>query len=509
MIKIQNRKAISAGLAVLTAGMIFAGSSMGVFAATGTVSSSNVKVRAEASTSSEQVSSLDSGDTVDIVEETTDSQGYVWYKISVDGDGYGYVRSDLIAKSGGSSESTSSESTESLPETSVTAMDSQSATVTVESANVRSGAGIGYETVGTVANGDTVTVTGEANGTDSKKWYQISFGSSGKTGFVRADLVQIGAAAETTEGTDGETAAEGTEGAEGTEVAEGTEGTEAVEGAEGAEVAEGADAAGTTEADPNAATEVAVDTSVGNGEFSLAYKDDGSGTEVWYLYDNVEGTQVKLTDLLTYASAGQQTDQLKAQANKLKIVMIVMAVIIAVLVLAVLLLVYKLRDMSYYEEEEPEAPKNRKRDNYDDLPAKKTARKSFNKDLLDEPKSKGRVVADSKRSEKADRSDKSERVERTERVERAERSERTISPSRERKSAPIGTAESLLGSVNTRSEHTSQARRPVQSDSQRTAMPDEGRPVNKQQAGGRKSRNFLIDDEDFEFEFLNLDDDDK
>ena len=473
MIRFRSKR-LTAGLAVLTAGIIFAGGSICTFAASGTVTSPNVRVRAEASSSSTQISSLDSGDKVDIVDQTTDSQGYVWYRISVNGNEYGYVRSDLVEASGTVSSSDSDTQSESLPETSVTAVESQTATATTN-ATVRSGAGTNYDSIGSLANGDTVTVTGEATGTDSKKWYQVSFGSSGRTGFVRSDLVQIGQAADT-----GEATAEDPEAA--------TEDPENPEAPADGEVQEGAEG---EVVDENANTEIPVDTTVGNGEFSLAYKADETGTEVWYLYDNVEGTQVKLNDLLTYAAAGQQADQLKAQTDKLKVVMIIMAVIIAVLVLAVLLLVYKLRDFTYYEEEEPEESKSRKKSQYDDLPPQRNTRKSVDSDQIDQPRSKGRVVADSKRTE---------------------RPERTVTPTRERKAAPMGTAESLLGADRSdRMDRKPAERRPVQPSQTRTEAPESSRTqaASRPQTSGRKPRNFLLEDDDFEFEFLDLDDDDK
>lgn len=467
MIRIKTEKLALAGALALTAGLLAWNSPLTAQAATGTVTSSNVKVRAEASTSSDQVSSLDSGDKVDIIDEATDSQGYVWYRIYVNGNEYGYVRSDLISKSGDTSSSSQAAPAASLPKTEVTAVEQQTATVTVASANVRSGAGTGYDTVGTVANGDTVTITGEANGTDSKKWYQVSFGSSGRTGFVRADLVQIGAPAPA-ESTDAPAEGEVTEGAEG-EVVEGAEGAaegEAVENPEGEAPAE--------EAAP-------VDTSViGNGEYSLAYKDDGSGTEVWYLYDNVDGTQVKLNDLLSYAAAGQQADKLKEQVGKLKVVMIIMAIIIALLVLAVLLLIYRLRDYAYYEEDEEADNKGRKNDRYDDAPATKNTKSAREPKTVEPARSNGRTVADSKRPEKP---------------------ERTVTPTRDRKSAPMGTAASLLGAAE------SSDRKPSQAVSNRVSDLDE-QPVRKPSVG-RKSRNFLLEDDDFEFEFLDLDDDEK
>ncbi|WP_026511182.1 SH3 domain-containing protein [Butyrivibrio sp. LC3010] len=456
---------------IMTAGVLAFGQPIVALAATGTVTSSNVKVRSEASTSSQQVSSLDSGDKVDIIDETTDSQGYVWYRIYVNGNEYGYIRSDLVSKSGETKSTDAGTASASLPETQVTAVAEQAATVSVESANVRSGAGTGYTTVGTVKNGDGVTVTGEAQGTDSKKWYQIKFGESGRAGFVRADLLTMGAPA-------AEAPADDPQGESG-EMAP-AEGEQPVEG----EAVEGQPAEGEQPAEQPAANPV----DVGNGEFSLAYKDDGTGNQVWYLYDNVESTQVKLGDLLDYAKAGQQANALQEQVGKLKGALIGMAVVIAILVLGILLLVYKLRDAMYYEDEEEEAAPQKK-NKYDDLPKQKPAKRFFDKDENDEPKSLGRTVADSKRTTSPRRNapmgsaasllqdDKParrpitpERPERSERVSRAERPER-VAPSRERNDAP--------------------------------------RQVTPQAPTGRKSRNFLLDDEDFEFEFLDLDDEDR
>ena len=99
-----------AGL-LLAAGValsVFAGTSLETYAytqTTGKVTSDNVKVRESASTTAKQVSSLKNGDTVDIVDESKDASGYVWYKIYVNKNEFGYVRSDLVSKAGGSSSS--------------------------------------------------------------------------------------------------------------------------------------------------------------------------------------------------------------------------------------------------------------------------------------------------------------------------------------------------------------------------------------------------------------------
>ena len=460
MISKKFGNAAIAAASVLTAGVLVFSSPIAALAATGTITSSNVKVRSEASTSSSQVSSLDSGDKVDIIDETTDSQGYVWYRIYINDSEFGYVRSDLVSKSGETKSTDAGTTNAAQPETQVTAVAEQAATVTVASANVRSGAGKGYSSVGTVKNGDGVTITGEATGTDNNKWYQIKFGSSGRTGFVRSDLVQIGAPAPA----EGEAAPAEGEAAPAEGEAAPAEGEAAPAEGEAAPVEEAAPA-----------PEPAV---IGNGEFSLAYKDDGTGTEVWYLYDNVESTQVKLNDLLEYAKAGQQANALEAQVKKLKGALIAMAVVIAILVLGVLLLIYKLRDYMYYEDEDETTAQ--KKNKYDELPAQKPAKKFFDRPAT-ENKSQGRTVADSKRPA-------------------------TSAPARK---APIGSAASLLSEdrpAGRTAKPEPRAERPAPTrdrvEPSRPAAPTSP-------AGGRKSRNFLLDDEDFEFEFLDLDDDDK
>ncbi len=314
---------------------------------TGTVASDNVKVRADASTSASQVSSLSSGDTVDIVDEVTDGSGYVWYKIFVNANEYGYVRSDLVTKSGSSSSTTTTSDSSTtttaatLPETQVTAVDSQTATVTVASANVRSGAGTAYNSVGTVANGDTVTITGEATGTDSKKWYQISFGND-RTGFVRADLLTIGAASSETTETDTATESTSTDAV--------TEGDSAVTDA----ATEGDSAAATEGASTDAATtETTVEeTSTENNDYEIKYNQDADGNYAYYLYDNVQGNYMKVTDLLNLAYNTSDINTLEKQNGKMKMAIIIMAVILAVLVLGLIALIFHFKDDFYYEDDE-------------------------------------------------------------------------------------------------------------------------------------------------------------
>ena len=59
----------------------------------------SARVRSEASTDSSQSGSLSSGDEIDVVGETTGSDGNLWYQVSGEVDGQtvtGYIRSDLV-----------------------------------------------------------------------------------------------------------------------------------------------------------------------------------------------------------------------------------------------------------------------------------------------------------------------------------------------------------------------------------------------------------------------------
>lgn len=59
-----------------------------------------IRVRKEATTSSEQIASMESGDTFEVLSDVTASDGYVWHEVNFDDNGtavHGYVRSDLVS----------------------------------------------------------------------------------------------------------------------------------------------------------------------------------------------------------------------------------------------------------------------------------------------------------------------------------------------------------------------------------------------------------------------------
>jgi len=177
------------GVSAMFAAALFMFSSIALQAeaATAKVTASSVRVRKEASTSSDVVGSAANGETFTIQSEVTAADGYVWYKISLDGT-TGYIRSDLAQKSEGGSETTPS-----VSNTEVTEVQPISAKVTGGQVRVRPDASTNGSAVTTVARDTVVTVNGTAEGADNRNWYQVSFraGNDDITGFIREDFLEL------------------------------------------------------------------------------------------------------------------------------------------------------------------------------------------------------------------------------------------------------------------------------------------------------------------------------
>lgn len=179
-------------------------------------SSSAVNIRKEPSTSSSAVGSVETGKEIDVRGQVTASDGTTWYQVFVDANTLGYIRSDLIQITDGSTpptvEATASttvnntttnntttgenNTTTNTNETpvDVTAVEPLSATVTNgQKVRVRSNASTTSSIVTSVQSGMALTVTGQATGTDGNVWYQVEFIDNGSNvvGFIRADYVSL------------------------------------------------------------------------------------------------------------------------------------------------------------------------------------------------------------------------------------------------------------------------------------------------------------------------------
>lgn len=182
-------KLIGLAGAVLMMCFMFVQMSIVSFAAEGKVTAQAAKIRASASTSSEQVGSAVRGEKYTITGEETGADGRVWYKITFDGNKTGYIRSDLMEKTG---EITTPGATIN-PSVNVTDVQPVSATITGSSVRVRSDASTSGSIIAGVVRDSVVTITGKAADTQGMTWYRVTYSSENGevTGFIREDFLSV------------------------------------------------------------------------------------------------------------------------------------------------------------------------------------------------------------------------------------------------------------------------------------------------------------------------------
>lgn len=286
---------------------------------TTTVTASGGKIRESASIDSDVMASVTKNDKLDVLAQTTDSNGYTWYKVYVNGTDTGYIRADLVGEVSGSisTESASSTSNDTSDDggdepaqqqteyVQVNATEAAAGIVNSASVNVRENPSTNASITGQAASGTEVTISGEATDSSGKIWYQVSFGDV--TGFIRSDFLEI------------------------TQTVEAEE--EPVEEVE----------------EP---VEEVLEESV-NKDYELVYEANAEGIEEWFLYDHTRGTKQSLADLLAVVRQNQDNQQSAvSQVKTLKILAIVMAALILALIIVVTVLIFKLRDSYEYEYED-------------------------------------------------------------------------------------------------------------------------------------------------------------
>jgi len=485
---------------------------------TGTVTSDNVKVRESASTTSSQVSSVGKGAKVDIVDEEKDESGFVWYKIKVKNDEYGYVRSDLVSKSGGSTSSDSSE-------TATQAVEQKSVEVLADSGTIRQGAGTDTDAVGKVKKGDTVTIIGEAKGSDGKKWYEVTFGENNSKGYIRSDLVADSAVASgsvKTEQTDAPS-----DGGNPEVVAE-LAGRDEILDTEESESTESEDTGEDSEETAEVASEPEAPVEEGDGKYSLTYEDESS---TWYLNVIEDGNRVRIDNLMMVAN---KSEKYHKDSLTYKKIAIALGVLVGVFLIVVVVLALRLRDAAYYDDEEGDEDEEDENEEFDrySSPSKKRSRDNVREDDEEAGLKKRRRSRDEDDDSRESRRPSSRRAsaDAAEKSERPERPVRRASASDDRSGRPV------RGERPMRRNDESVEERLSRNADERTVRPsrrddssfgeskyDDRRGADRQPSDRRmrseepvrdespmkRAKNFLGDDDDFEFEFLDLDDDDR
>ena len=204
-------------------------------------------------------------------------------------------------------------------------------------------------------------------------------------------------------------------------------------------------------------------------DYEAVYTDDGTGNNVWYLYDHKNNSRMKLEDLLSFVdSEAQRGTDTDALASKLKIVVVILAVLLVAAIVAIILMALKLRDAMYEdygydEDEEYEDQEEAGDEEYEDQVEEEDEEDD---DEKYSPSPRRRPSVDA-REARATRDDMANRTA----DEGVRRERKPARPAKE-----VGYEEDDLtieGAVK--------------------------------KPAPNKKKNFVIDDEDFSFEFLNMD----
>lgn len=167
--------------------------------------SKGANVRSSPSTSSSTLTSFAQNTVVSIRSQVQGSDGNIWYEVWIDADSLGYIRSDLVEITDGTTPPTSTATTTpqepsntNQSQAEVMAVNPVSAVVAGGSTGgvrVRSNASTSSQIVANVQNNLALTVTGQANSLDGdgKIWYQVNYLADGVevSGFIRSDYVQL------------------------------------------------------------------------------------------------------------------------------------------------------------------------------------------------------------------------------------------------------------------------------------------------------------------------------
>ena len=150
---------------------------------------SRLNIRSAAGTESSIVGHLGNGETVNIIGK----QGN-WYHIDHNGT-KGYVSSEYLQEGSQANNSTSNN----VDNSANSRTGSKGTVVNVSSTlNIRSGAGTGNSIVGSLRNGETVSILGKENG-----WYRINH--NGVTGYVSAEYLREGSSGNSNSGSSSNT----------------------------------------------------------------------------------------------------------------------------------------------------------------------------------------------------------------------------------------------------------------------------------------------------------------
>ncbi len=507
------RRSLLAG--VLTMGMVlllvlFAGrfSMISHAESAAKVTATTANIRTEPSSTSATIGSTEKDKVISIKSQVTGADGYTWYEVYVNADTLGYIRSDLVQITDGTTPPTGAGAASSTPQppaatqapaaqipdeplVDVTAVNPASAEVTGgESVRIRQNASTTSRILNTVKSGMALTITGTATGTDGKTWYQVTFINNGAevTGFIRSDYTTVAPEAL----------------------------TPYVEEPP-------ADAAVPEVTDPpadDAVPEVTdpYDVIMQNGEWGLVD------------YEGLQGPAERFYEIQQLFDGVTQNGERLTEANKTvktqKIIIILLVILLVGAAAAITLLIFKVKDMSdaqYFNEVESETLKRR-----GTRPQGSGQRAAQNAGGRPAGAPQGQRSQGSRPAGAAQgQRPQGSRPAGTAQGQRPQggRPAGAAQGQRPQGGRPAGAAQGQQqGAPQGQQRPASQPARPsgagqparpagAPQGQQRPAAqgqrPQGNRPAQGQQSPGWQSKNFMADEDEFEFEFLNYDGDDE
>ena len=445
----------------------------------GTVTATSANIRASADPNSQILASVLNGDKLSIKEEVTGTDGNVWFYVFIDSNRLGYVRSDLVKKDDGSAPSatvtitpTPTPTPASNPNAGNNGKINLNATVnrdgveevqpvsaSVNSSTpvrVRADSSTDAEIVTTVKQDVVLTVHGKKTAGNGDVWYLVSFmvDNTEVNGYIHSNYVTLG----------GELLPVVPE--EPTEPTDPTEPTEPTE------------------------------PTVPQQDWYTAQNDDGT----WVLVENATGKRTSIADMfVNWNKAVDEWEAATAKNSRQTVIIVVLSVLLVVLALGITLLIFKLKDMM--------------EDDGLDMRQRTPVRRSGDRPVRPSGSSQARP-AGSRPSGTRPASQARPAGSRPAGTVRPDG--RPAQPAGTRPAAgaqgsrPVGTARP----DGVRPAPRPQAGRPAPtadgSRLERQARADvEARNLERNTAGAqpKKPRNFMSDDDEFEFEFLNWDGD--
>ena len=213
-----------------------------------------------------------------------------------------------------------------------------------------------------------------------------------------------------------------------------------------------------------------------SADYSVAFEDDGSGSSAWYLHDNTMGTRYQVSDLLNAEETNKNNQATIDQtAKSMRFVVILMAFVIVVLIIVVTILIIKVRstyeDYDDYDDDDEDDEDDEDDDEDEDEEEEEERPRRFGR------KKPARYVEEDDDDDDEDDEDEDEEEERPRR--------------RPAKKAPV-------------KKPVRRSRVDEYEDEDEDEEEEEERPRRKKgKSKDWQSRNFL-DDDDLEFEFLDL-----